>query len=987
MNRVILCITLLMAIVSYGDIVIPYGASWNYLDDGSNQGTGWRSPSFDDSAWPSGSGQLGYGDSDEETTVASGHITYYFRKDFTVAYAPAVTNATISVLYDDGAIVYVNGTEVHRTSLITPATGDVSYDQATSAASSDNSVDDSISINPSPLVTGINTIAVEVHNQSTSSSDISFDLQMSVTIDTGGLSWGAIWSYLDDGSNQGTAWRSTGFDDSGWPSGAGQLGYGDSDESTILDSGRITYYFRRDVDVDDHSAIATASMDILYDDGAIVYLNGTEIHRTSLITPSIGEVPYDQGTSTYSSDNSVDSSISISPALFITGTNVFAVEVHNNNASSSDISFDMDLVLTWINPNAPSFTSDPITGSDASATHAYSGSISGSATDPNGDPLAYSKSAGPDWLTVASDGTLSGVPGLGAMGSNAFTVEVTDNKDGIDSATLDIEVNDQDGNPVPSYDPSETDRLRLVWVNDPSTTVTIAWDQKTGSDAVVKYGTTDFGRQEQLYPMSKTVDRAILYRGMNNRFARLTGLQPDTAYYFVLVDASGVSDRYWFRTAPDQPDPITFVAGGDSRNNRTPRQKSNRLVSKIRPLFVAFTGDMIDNDNDSQWQEWFDDWQETVSDDGRVYPVLPHRGNHETGGNTTVYNLFDTTTTNYYGITFGGSLLRYYVLNSESNETTQTSWLQTDLDANGGKDAFTHLMAGYHKPMRPHYSSKSEGTTEYSAWAQLFYDNGFDLICESDSHMMKRTHPIRPFTGTGSDEGFITDTSTGTVYIGEGCWGAPLRSADDGKTWTLDLGSFNGFDFIHVYPDYTEVFTIQADIESSVASLPEGDSLSLPSGIQLWEASGGTRLVVNRGATPKLSYPQYQLDSFGPNNPDTDSHSFADYDGDGRSNFMEFAFFLDAANVESPGLAASVLPQYVKGPAGEKRINFRRRANTTVRYSYYMSSDLQNWTLLEEGVDYTESATPGTGYEDLEIELIGATAAHTKLFIRVRYRE
>jgi len=43
---------------------------------------------------------------------------------------------------------------------------------------------------------------------------------------------GGVWKYLDNGSNQGTAWCATGFDDSVWPSGAAQLGYGDGDEVT-----------------------------------------------------------------------------------------------------------------------------------------------------------------------------------------------------------------------------------------------------------------------------------------------------------------------------------------------------------------------------------------------------------------------------------------------------------------------------------------------------------------------------------------------------------------------------------------------------------------------------------------------------------------------------------------------------------------------------------------------------------------------------------
>src|SRR5687767_9904937 len=45
----------------------------------------------------------------------------------------------------------------------------------------------------------------------------------------------SVWKYLDNGSDQGTAWRAPGFDDSDWESGPAELGYGDGDEATRVD--------------------------------------------------------------------------------------------------------------------------------------------------------------------------------------------------------------------------------------------------------------------------------------------------------------------------------------------------------------------------------------------------------------------------------------------------------------------------------------------------------------------------------------------------------------------------------------------------------------------------------------------------------------------------------------------------------------------------------------------------------------------------------
>ena len=42
--------------------LIPFGSTWKYLDDGSDLGTAWREPGFDDSSWSEGPAQLGYGE-------------------------------------------------------------------------------------------------------------------------------------------------------------------------------------------------------------------------------------------------------------------------------------------------------------------------------------------------------------------------------------------------------------------------------------------------------------------------------------------------------------------------------------------------------------------------------------------------------------------------------------------------------------------------------------------------------------------------------------------------------------------------------------------------------------------------------------------------------------------------------------------------------------------------------------------------------------
>lgn len=100
-----------------------------------------------------------------------------------------------------------------------------------------------------------------------------------------------------------------------------------------------------------------------------------------------------------------------------------------------------NLELTYTPANsAPSFGGF-IDGAAAAATVPHTGSIAGSAGDPNpGDTLSYSKTSGPTWLGVAADGSLSGTPGLGDGGPNTFTVRVTDGGGLFAETTLLIDV-------------------------------------------------------------------------------------------------------------------------------------------------------------------------------------------------------------------------------------------------------------------------------------------------------------------------------------------------------------------------------------------------------------------------------------------------------------------------------------------------------------------------------------------------------------------
>jgi hypothetical protein len=171
---------------SIDQTLIPAGASWRFNDAGTNLGTAWRAPAYADQSWASGLAQLGYGDGDEATVLSYGgnsaakHITYYFRHSFTVSSPASFAAMTARLVRDDGAVVYLNGVEVARSNM--PA-GTVTFTTPASSAVSGSAESQwfDIPVDPSLLVAGVNVVAVEVHQSSASSSDLSFNFELIAT--------------------------------------------------------------------------------------------------------------------------------------------------------------------------------------------------------------------------------------------------------------------------------------------------------------------------------------------------------------------------------------------------------------------------------------------------------------------------------------------------------------------------------------------------------------------------------------------------------------------------------------------------------------------------------------------------------------------------------------------------------------------------------------------------------------------------------------
>ncbi|HTG45229.1 MAG TPA: Ig-like domain-containing protein, partial [Verrucomicrobiae bacterium] len=168
---------------------------------------------------------------------------------------------------------------------------------------------------------------------------------------------GAPWRYLDNGSDQGAAWRQTNFNDAAWASGIAQFGYGDGDESTLVNGGPsgsryATIYFRNSFSVTNLASITNCALRLLRDDGAVVYLNGVEVFRGNMPDAPVTFNSWAAVSVSGSEENAFFAG-PIPSALLVQGTNVMAVEVHQSDPGSSDLSFNLELIANTPLGNLP----------------------------------------------------------------------------------------------------------------------------------------------------------------------------------------------------------------------------------------------------------------------------------------------------------------------------------------------------------------------------------------------------------------------------------------------------------------------------------------------------------------------------------------------------------------------------------------------------------------------------------------------------------
>ncbi len=165
--------------------IVRRGELWRYRKGTTAPPAGWFAPQFDDSSWSEGPSGIGYGDDDDLTVLDDMRMKYgsiFIRRRFTISEAEldALNDLVLRLHYDDAFVAFLNGVEVARSRNLPVEPGEpVPFDAFAVKSREAGAFEDfNISARKDLLEGGENVLAIQVHNRSLQSSDLSIIPQL-----------------------------------------------------------------------------------------------------------------------------------------------------------------------------------------------------------------------------------------------------------------------------------------------------------------------------------------------------------------------------------------------------------------------------------------------------------------------------------------------------------------------------------------------------------------------------------------------------------------------------------------------------------------------------------------------------------------------------------------------------------------------------------------------------------------------------------------
>lgn len=351
---------------------------------------------------------------------------------------------------------------------------------------------------------------------------------------------------------------------------------------------------------------------------------------------------------------------------------------------------------------------------------------------------------------------------------------------------------------------------RVMWMGDASTEAVLSWSTRAaGTDHRVYFDTEPRGGKLDAYAGKQATfkDGQFTLVQADEQYAKpafyhhahLTGLKPNTTYHVVFASDGDASREFHFRTAYGDDQEFSALAGGDSRlGTATPTIHRDRREMNLRmaELFADEKNDILclihggDYCMTAQWrhiERWLTDHELTTTPDGRLLPVVPTRGNHDSAIGFEEMFAHPKMERPYYFTTQLSPKVGIVTLNTEiSVAGDQRDWLAATLPKL--REANRWLFVVYHRPLWSSVRYVQDGAGRRNNWGPLFEANNIDLGYESHDHALKRTVPIRASA---------VDNKAGIVYIGDGGLGVPQRKPDTSRWWLQSPGFAKSEHHVH----------------------------------------------------------------------------------------------------------------------------------------------------------------------------------------------
>jgi predicted phosphodiesterase len=292
--------------------------------------------------------------------------------------------------------------------------------------------------------------------------------------------------------------------------------------------------------------------------------------------------------------------------------------------------------------------------------------------------------------------------------------------------------------------------------------IVIMWETDTEGGSRVDYGLT---APDEYFAEGPT--------GVTIHEIQLTGLTPDTMYYYTVTSDGVTSADSTFATAPAAERSFCFVVYGDTRTYPSDHAAVIQGIINSVPEFVLHTGDLVTNGR--SYDEWGPQFFNPTHDLMIKIPLLPVLGNHEYNGSGQLWFLdFFSLPNNkeWFAFTYGN--VRFIGLNTMADYSPvsiQYNWLKAELQSPEYSSATWHIVYFHHPPYTASTSHSDEIDVQIHL-VPLFEQYGVDMVFNGHTHAYERyfhngIYYIVTGGGGGPLHGLVEDTQPPIREFGE----------------------------------------------------------------------------------------------------------------------------------------------------------------------------------------------------------------------------